>query len=160
MGRFGQTIKVYTSTQPLTADVDERVINRLSTVIALSGLFAALASLPLPTHGSSPDVSAILAIISVAVLAGHRWALPLLCVLSGAMMLVWTPILAAAKPASTLEYGCLLSTCILAVPGIWTSLRVGPMLGELLGLGDIFRRTTHMLAPVAMVVLAMAIGVM
>lgn len=140
-----------------TVDDSPPLLLRAVPVISLT---AALCSLPLPTNGNSPDVSAISIVISVAVLAGHRWALPLLCVLSGVILSQWVPLFANATPAWTIEYACLLGTCVLAVPGILASLRVGPMLGELLGLGAIFRRTAHMLAPVAIVILTMALGVL
>lgn len=156
MGLLGQSAAADTDDQYR----DERGFRRLAMVVAITGLMAALASLPLPTLGASPDVSAILAIIAVAVIAGHRWALPLLCLLDGAMMFVWAPTLYAQAPVASVEYACLLATCLLAVPGVASSMRVGPLLGELMGLGNAFRRTTHILAPVALVILAMAIGVM
>lgn len=156
MGPFGQISSADTASQYR----DERALGRLALVVGFTGLAAALMSLPLPTLGASPDVSAILAIIAVAVIAGHRWALPLLCVLDGAMMFVWAPTLYAQPPVASVEYACLLATCVLAVPGVASSMRVGPLLGELMGLGNAFRRTTHILAPVALVILAMAIGVM
>ena len=156
MGPFGQISSADADRQHR----DERSIRRLALIVAFTGLAAALMSLPLPTLGASPDVSAILAILAVAVIAGHRWALPLLCVLDGAMMFVWAPTLYAQTPIANLEYACLLATCLLAVPGVVTSMRVGPLLGEFMGLGNAFRRTTHILAPVALVILAMAIGVM
>jgi hypothetical protein len=47
----------------------------IAAFVALSGLVAAMAAILLPTgQGPSPEVSSVLAVGALALLAGHAWA--------------------------------------------------------------------------------------
>jgi hypothetical protein len=99
--------------------------------LGATGLVAAVAALPLPGHGHSPELAATLAIGALALLAGFRWGLAVLVVaeifLVGA---VW-PLAILAKPPSVAAQIAVLISCCGAIPGV-LSLRTGA--AEVVGL--------------------------
>jgi hypothetical protein len=107
--------------------------------LGLTGLAAALAALPLPTHAHSPELGATLAIASIALLTGHRWGLAVLVIaeifLIGA---VW-PLAFLAKPPSVPAQIAVLISCIGAIPGLASLGRAASEMVELVGA----RRTTR-----------------
>lgn len=120
--------------------------------LGLTGLAAALAALPLPTHAHSPELAATLAIASVALLTGHRWGLAVLVIaeifLIGA---VW-PLAFLAKPPSVPAQVAVFVSCVGAVPGLASLGRAAAEMVELVGA----RRTTRArrVAHAALVLLA------
>lgn len=107
--------------------------------LGLTGLAAALAALPLPTHAHSPELGATLAIASVALLTGHRWGLAVLVIaeifLIGA---VW-PLAFLAHPPSVPAQIAVFISVIGAVPGLASLGRAAAEMVELVGA----RRTTR-----------------
>jgi hypothetical protein len=107
--------------------------------LGLTGLAAALAALPLPTHAHSPELGATLAIASIALLTGHRWGLAVLVIaeifLIGA---VW-PLAFLAHPPSVPAQIAVFISVIGAVPGLASLGRAAAEMVELVGV----RRTTR-----------------
>lgn len=95
--------------------------------------------MPLPGHNHIPELAAVLAIGSLALLAGYRWGLAVLVVaeifLVGA---VW-PLAFLAKPPSVAAQIAVIVSCCGALPGV-LSLRTGA--AEVVGLCG-WRRNRH-----------------
>jgi len=104
---------------------------RLELLIGVLGLVAALAVLPLPTVASTPEVAAILAVAAVALLAGERWALPILVLADIALIgLLWPRAFLHDPPSTSARIGVLLGLAG-ALPGIVAFGRAAPALAEL-----------------------------
>jgi len=101
--------------------------------LGATGLLAALAALPLPTHAHSPELAATLAIGAIALLAGHRWGLAVLVIaeifLIGA---VW-PLAILARPPSVMAQIAVAVSVAGAVPGVRALGRAAAELVELVG---------------------------
>lgn len=101
--------------------------------LGVTGLIAALAALPLPTHAHSPELAATLAIGSIALLAGHRWGLAVMVVaeifLIGA---VW-PLAFLAQPPSVPAQVAVGVSVAGALPGLFALGRAAAELVELVG---------------------------
>src|SRR5690242_10585729 len=121
--------------------------------LGLTGLAAALAALPLPTHAHSPELAATLAIGSIALLAGHRWGLAVMVVaeifLIGA---VW-PLAILARPPSLAAQIAVGVSVIGAVPGLLALGRAAAELVELIGARRTRRATRVADAGLALVAL-------
>lgn len=117
-----------------------------------TGLAAALAALPLPTHAHSPELAATLAIGAIALIAGHRWGLAVLVVaeifLIGA---VW-PLAFLAHPPSVAAQIAVTISLAGAIPGLRSLGRAAAEMVELVGARRT-RRATR-LARAALVALA------
>jgi hypothetical protein len=111
--------------------LDRRI--RRERWLGLTGLIAALAALPLPTTGHSPELAATLAIGSIALLAGHRWGLAVM-VLAEILLIgaVW-PLAILARPPSTLAQIAVGVSVVGAVPGLRALGRAAAELVELVG---------------------------
>lgn len=101
--------------------------------LGITGLIAALAALPLPTHAHSPELAATLAIGSIALLAGHRWGLAVMVVaeifLIGA---VWPLAFLAVPPSVPAQIAVAVSVAG-ALPGLLSLGRAAAELVELIG---------------------------
>lgn len=101
--------------------------------LGITGLIAALAALPLPTHAHSPELAATLAIGSIALLAGHRWGLAVMVVaeifLIGA---VWPLAFLAVPPSVPAQIAVGVSVAG-AVPGLFSLGRAAAEIVELIG---------------------------
>ena len=102
--------------------------------IAITGLAAALAALPLPARTSSPEVAAALAVGALALLAGQRWAL-------GVVVMAEVLLVAALWPVAFLHHppsvAAQVAVCIAvagALPGLLALGQAAPRLRELVGL--------------------------
>jgi hypothetical protein len=93
--------------------------------VAGTGLAAAFASLPLPTHAHSPELAAILAIGSIAVLAGHRWGLGIVVLAEVFLVAAVWPLALLARPPSLAAQIAVAIAAIGAAPGIIRALRGG-----------------------------------
>jgi hypothetical protein len=118
----------------------------IAAFVALAGLVAAMAAIALPTgHGPSPEVSAVLAVGALALLAGHAWGL--LIVAAADLILVsslW-PMLVFESQKSTSTTTAAAIALIGALPGLIVFTRTLPGTVELV-LGDGARRfRTHAL---------------
>jgi hypothetical protein len=80
---------------------ESAVATRIAQVVAWLGLLAALAAMTLPTSaGYTPEIASVLAVGSIAVLAGHAWGL-LIVALADVLLIgkVWpVALLAAGDP--------------------------------------------------------------
>ena len=119
--------------------------------IGLLGLVAALAVFPLPTVKSTPEIASILAVTSVALLAGQRWALPLVVLADIALIGALWPR-AFHEPTSQLAQAGVLLGLLGALPGLWELRRAGRPLAELV-FGEASHRT-HRLTHALVLVLA------
>ncbi|KAB2888651.1 MAG: hypothetical protein F9K40_20335, partial [Kofleriaceae bacterium] len=82
---------------------------RREMFLGLTGLAAALAALPLPTHANSPELGATLAIASIALMTGHRWGLAVLVVAEIFLIGALYPLAFLKFPPST---PALVAVCI------------------------------------------------
>jgi len=104
---------------------------RLELWIGALGLLAALAVLPLPTVKVTPEVAAVLAVTAVALLAGERWALPILVLADVALIgLLWPRAFIHDPPSQAARVGVFLGLAG-ALPGIVAFGRAAPALAEL-----------------------------
>ena len=101
--------------------------------IGCFGLIAALAVMPLPTVGSTPEIASIVAVVSIALLAGQRWALPLVVLSDLALVGALWPRAFAVPPDHLAEIGVLLGLAG-ALPGFIALGRASGPLAELLSL--------------------------
>lgn len=123
--------------------------------LGLTGLFAALAALPLPTHAHSPELAATLAIGSIALLAGHRWGLAVMVVAEIFLIGALWPLAVLARPPSVVAQIAVAVSVIGAVPGLHALGRAAAELVELVGARRTRRatRVAHVtLAAIAVVV--------
>lgn len=95
------------------------------------GLIAALAVMPLPTVGQTPEIAAVLAVVSVALLAGQRWALSIVVLADIALIgVLWPRAFFDDPPSTPAQVGVILGL-IGALPGIISFGRAAPALAEL-----------------------------
>jgi hypothetical protein len=117
----------------------------IAAIVALAGLVAALAAIALPTgSGPSPEVSAVLAVGALALLAGHAWGL--LIVAAADLILVgalW-PLLAFGDPSRSVTVAAAIALAG-ALPGLVVFTRTLPGTVELV-LGDRPRFRAHAVA--------------
>ncbi len=101
--------------------------------LGLTGLIAALAALPLPTHAHSPELAATLAIGSIALLAGHRWGLAVM-VLAEIFLIgaVWPLAFLAVPPSVPAQIAVAVSVAG-ALPGLLSLGRAAAEIVELIG---------------------------
>ncbi len=107
--------------------------------LGLTGLAAALAALPLPTHAHSPELGATLAIASIALLTGHRWGLAVLVVAEIFLIGALYPTAFLTYPPSIPALVAVFISVLGAVPGLASLGRAAAEMVELVGL----RRTTR-----------------
>ena len=106
-------------------------------MLAITGLAAALAAMPLPGNAHSPELAATLAMGELALLAGHRWGLAILIVAEIFLIGAVYPLAFLARPPSVAAQIAVAISVLGAVPGL-LSLRRGA--AEVLGLCGL-RRT-------------------
>ena len=87
--------------------------------VAASGLAAALAALPLPSHEHSPELAAVLAIGAIAWFAGHRWALGVVVLAEIFLVAAVWPLAILARPPSVPAQIAVTIACLGAGPGLW-----------------------------------------
>lgn len=99
--------------------------------IGLLGLAAALAALPLPTSGVTPEIAATLAVGAVALLAGQRWGLAVVVLADIALIgALWPRAVLHDPPSTEAQIGVLIGLAG-AVPGLISLGRAAPALAEL-----------------------------
>jgi uncharacterized membrane protein YjjB (DUF3815 family) len=100
--------------------------------VAVTGLIAALLALPLAPASHSPEVASVLAVSSVALLAGHRWAIALV-VLAELLLLpgLWPRLL--VQPPDIPARIAIAAACLSAVPGILAMRRASAALIAITG---------------------------
>lgn len=99
--------------------------------IGALGLIAALAVLPLPTVAETPEIASVLAVAAVALLAGQRWALPVVVLADVALIgALWPRAFLHDPPSTEAQVGVLLGLAG-ALPGIVSLGRAAPALAEL-----------------------------
>lgn len=104
--------------------------------MALTGLAAALAALPLPQHAHSPEIAAVLAIGAIASFAGHRWGLGVVVLAEIFLVAAVWPLAILARPPSVAAQIAVAISVLGAGPGLWR-LRGGARdVIALLGLAD------------------------
>ena len=101
--------------------------------MAASGLAAALAALPLPSHEHSPELAAVLAIGAIAWFAGHRWALGVVVLAEIFLVAAVWPLAILARPPSVAAQVAVTVACLGAVPGMARMVGGADELVELLG---------------------------
>jgi hypothetical protein len=126
--------------------------------IGCFGLVAALAVFPLPTVGSTPEIASIVAVAAIALLAGQRWAMPLLVLADIALCgALWPRAFFQDPPSRAAQLGVLLGIAG-ALPGVISIGRASVPLAELV-LGRVSGRTRELsrygLFAIAMVWIAM-----
>jgi hypothetical protein len=129
------------------------VSRKIAALVALAGLLGALAAIALPTgSGPSPEVSAVLAVGALALLAGHAWGL--LIVAASDLILVgglW-PLLAFHRSPHSVTLAAALALAG-ALPGLVVFTRTLPGTVELV-LGDRPRFRSYAVALTGMLALA------
>lgn len=95
------------------------------------GLLAALAVLPLPTVGVTPEVAATLAVGAIALLAGHRWGLAVVVLADIAQIgALWPRAFLHDPPSTMAQLGVAIGIAG-ALPGLILLGRAAPELAEL-----------------------------
>jgi hypothetical protein len=121
------------------APTGDRLTTWLATLIGVFGLVAALAVLPLPTVAQTPEIASVLAVAAVALLAGQRWALPIVVLADIALIgALWPRAFLHDPPSTEAQVGVLLGLAG-ALPGVIALGRTAPALAELV-LGRSSRR--------------------
>jgi hypothetical protein len=120
--------------------------------IGALGLVAALAVFPLPTVGSTPEIASVVAVAAIALLAGQRWALPIVVLADVALVgALWPRAFLHDPPSQAAQFGVLLGL-LGALPGLWMLGSAGSPLADV-----VFARPTaraRRLSRVGIVVLA------
>jgi hypothetical protein len=99
--------------------------------IGCCGLIAALAVMPLPTVAETPEIASVLAVVAVALLAGQRWALPIVVLADVALIgALWPRAFIHDPPSTEAQIGVILGLAG-ALPGIVSFGRAAPALAEL-----------------------------
>jgi len=108
------------------------------------GLIAALAVFPLPTEGSTPEIASIVAVAAIALLAGQRWALPIVVLADLALVGALWPRAFHDPPDPLAQLGLCLGL-IGALPGAASLSRAAQPLAELVTgrASDRRRRIAH-----------------
>jgi hypothetical protein len=101
--------------------------------IAVTGLAAALAALPLPAHASSPEVAAALAVGAIALALGQRWALGVVVIAEVLLMAALWPIAFLHYPPSVPAQIAVAIAFAGALPGLLALGRAAPSLLDLVG---------------------------
>jgi hypothetical protein len=85
--------------------------------VAITGLVAALLALPLAPSSHSPEVASVLAVSTVALLAGHRWAIAPV-ILAELLLLpgLWPRLL--IQPPDVVARIAIAAACLSVVPGV------------------------------------------
>ena len=101
--------------------------------VAVTGLIAALLALPLAPASHSPEVASVLAVSSVALLAGHRWAIALV-VIAELLLLpgLWPRLL--VQPPDVAARIAIAASCLSVVPGMLSMRRASAALITITGL--------------------------
>jgi len=100
--------------------------------IAITGLIAALLALPLAPASHSPEVTSVLAVSAVALLAGHRWAVALVVVAELLLLPgLWPRLL--VQPPDVAARIAILASCLSAVPGVLALRRAAAALVSIAG---------------------------
>jgi len=101
--------------------------------VGLTGLLAALLSLPLSPSSQSPEVASVLVVSAVALLAGHRWAIALV-VIAELLLLpgLWPRLL--VQPPDVPARIAIVAACLSVVPGILALRRASAMLIVITGI--------------------------
>lgn len=122
--------------------------------LGLTGLIAALAALPLPTHAHSPELAATLAIGSIALLAGHRWGLAVMVVAEIFLIGALWPLAFLVQPPSLPAQIAVGVSVAGAIPGLLALGRAAAELVELVGARRTRRatRVTHAFLGIAAIV--------
>jgi hypothetical protein len=104
---------------------------RTDVWIGCFGLIAALAVMPLPTVAETPEIASVLAVVAVALLAGQRWALPIVVLADIALIgALWPRAFIHDPPSTAAQIGVVLGLAG-ALPGIVAFGRAAPALAEL-----------------------------
>lgn len=106
-------------------------IRRTDLAIGAMGLLAALAVLPLPTVGVTPEVAATLAVGAVALLAGQRWGIAVVVLADIAQIGALWPRAFLHDPPSTMAQVGVAIGIAGALPGLISLGRAAPELAEL-----------------------------
>jgi hypothetical protein len=145
-------LEVADETAPPDAPSSDTYIN---LVVGLLGLVAALAVLPLPTVGQTPEIASILAISAVALLAGQRWALPVVVLADVALIGALWPRAVAIPPDQLAQVGVLLGIAG-TLPGLIALGRAAPRFSEMI-FGRVSRRLSH--ASLALMLICAAVSI-
>ena len=108
--------------------------HRWDARIAVLGIVAALAALPLPAHASSPEFAGALLIGAVALLTGHRWALGVVVIAEVLLVAALWPLAFVHHPPSVPAQIAVAIACGSALPGLLALGRAAPELFDLVGL--------------------------
>lgn len=87
--------------------------------VAVTGLAAALAALPLPSHAHSPEIAAVLAIGAIAAFAGFRWGVGIVVLAEIFLVAAVWPLAILARPPSVPAQIAVVIACLGAGPGLW-----------------------------------------
>jgi hypothetical protein len=123
--------------------------------IAIAGLAAALASLPLPAHASSPEAAAALAVGAIALATGHRWGLAIVVLAEVLLVAALWPAAFLHQPPSVPAQVAVAIAFAGALPGVLAIGRAAPSLLDLFGIRG--SPQTHRLTHGAMVLAAVAV---
>ena len=100
--------------------------------IGITALIAALIALPFGPFAHSPEVSSVLAVSAVALLAGHRWAVAL--VVTAELLLLpglWPRLL--VQPPDVPARIAIVAACLSIVPGVLAMRRASATLVSIAG---------------------------
>ncbi len=101
--------------------------------VAATGLLAAFAALPLPSHAHSAELAAVLAVGAIAALAGFRWGLAVVVAAEVFLVAAVWPLAILARPPSVAAQVAVSIACLGAIPGVLRLLAGADELIELLG---------------------------
>jgi len=101
--------------------------------VAATGLVAAFAALPLPSHAHSAELASVLAVGAIAALAGFRWGLAVVVAAEVFLVAAVWPLAILARPPSLAAQIAVTVACLGAVPGMARMLGGADELIELLG---------------------------
>ena len=105
---------------------------RQEVFIALTALVAALIALPFAPSAHSPEVSSVLAVSAVALLAGHRWAVALVVVAELLLLPgLWPRLL--VQPPDVPARIAIIAACLSIVPGVLALRRASATLVSIAG---------------------------
>lgn len=108
--------------------------SRRDVWVAATGLAAAFAALPLPSHAHSAELASVLAVGAIAALAGFRWGLAVVVAAEVFLVAAVWPLAILARPPSLAAQIAVTVACLGAVPGMLRLLGGADELIELLGI--------------------------